>query len=572
MSELTDCKQSADSASRKRCPSPDQEESSVIPTKSTKVSDASNETLSTSESCKDSEAESKDNALVQSQAKESEVSAAVVHTERGSDSAAVAPISSSAKAGSHDASDTEKPQSSDTQRSGDAKVDIQKDAGGEYRPSTKLDQSDSAAIAAAEALASLTGGDGEDSEETPCSSERAQQEKRGSKLKQRGGHDSSKETKTQAAAADSSTSVHSVDREDAEDIPDADDGDDSIPGSSSTPSSSFPSDNEDNDDGECAIVSVKMAPEIRQSVALLAQVQMRLEALEKKSARLHQRLELKMNRQRRPHLDQRSSITQSIPGFWVTALLNHPHLSAHIDETDEDALSYMIDLEIESFKNNKLGYRIRFHFRRNPYFQNNIIMKELHLGMGGSPMSFSNPILWHRGQNLTAHSEPRKTARGVYQTFFSWFSDHSNPARDDIAQILKDDLYRDPLRYYLTPLWEPRENGSSASGARAADNSNGDECVVISDSDDDQEPGEAGQGHSREEEDEDEEEEERIQSAGSDDSDQEAGEGEEEDESFGEKDEEVYVDEEEESSRDQKARDQDDEDDIEVDEEDESKD
>uniref|UniRef100_G3PEZ8 Testis specific protein Y-linked n=1 Tax=Gasterosteus aculeatus TaxID=69293 RepID=G3PEZ8_GASAC len=204
-----------------------------------------------------------------------------------------------------------------------------------------------------------------------------------------------------------------------------------------------------------------MAPEMRQSVALLAEVQMRLEALEKKSARLHQRMELKISRQRRPHLDQRSSITKTIPGFWVTALLNHPHLSAHIDETDEDALSYMTDLEIESFKNNKLGYRIRFHFRRNPYFQNNIIMKELHLGMGGSPMSFSNPILWQRGQNLTAHSEPRKSSRGVYKTFFSWFSDHSSPGQDDVAQILKDDLYRDPLRYYLTPLWEPRENDES---------------------------------------------------------------------------------------------------------------
>lgn len=29
-------------------------------------------------------------------------------------------------------------------------------------------------------------------------------------------------------------------------------------------------------------------------------------------------------------------------------LLNHPHLSAHIDETDEDALSYMTDLEVGS--------------------------------------------------------------------------------------------------------------------------------------------------------------------------------------------------------------------------------
>ncbi|XP_040009127.1 testis specific protein Y-linked isoform X2 [Xiphias gladius] len=501
MSELTDFKQSADSASRKRCPSPDQDEGSTIPCKSTKVSDASNEAGVISESRKNSKAESKEAAGNEGRSKDSVEEPAAVQTDQGSGSmggTSTPPVNNSS-AGGHDASNTEKPQSSGAQ------------GGTEQLPAAPLDQSDSAAIAAAEALASLTGGDGEESQETPCSSEKAKQVKQGSKFKQRGGQQSSRAgSKTQAAAADSSTSVHSTDREDADDAPEADDGDESISGSSSTPSSSFPSDNEDNDDGECAIVSVKMAPEMRQSVALLAQVQMRLEALEKKSARLHQRLELKISRQRRPHLDQRSSITKTIPGFWVTALLNHPHLSAHIDETDEDALSYMTDLEIESFKNNKLGYRIRFHFRRNPYFQNNIIMKELHLGMGGSPMSFSNPILWHRGQNLTAHSEPRKSSRGVYQTFFSWFSDHSNPGQDDVAQILKDDLYRDPLRYYLTPLWEPRENGSGGSGARAADNGNGDECVVISDSDDEpgEETGEAEQGHSREEEEEDEEEEE----------------------------------------------------------------
>lgn len=530
MSEVTGCKQSADSASRKRCPSPDRDEGNTIPSKSAKVSDASNEAGVTSESCRDSEAESKEIVGSEGQAKDSEGKAAAVPADQGSgstDGTSAQPVNNSSADG-HDVSDTEKPQSSDAHGSVDSKEDTEKTAGTKQRPSASLDQTDSAAIAAAEALASLTGGDGEDSQETPCSSEKVKQVKQGSKFKQRGGHQSSRTgSKTQAAAADSSTSVHSTDREDADEMPEADEGDESISGSSSTPSSSFPSDNEDNDDGECAIVSVKMAPEMRQSVALLAQVQMRLEALEKKSARLHQRLELKIGRQRRPHLDQRSSITKTIPGFWVTALLNHPHLSAHIDETDEDALSYMTDLEIESFKNNKLGYRIRFHFRRNPYFQNNIIMKELHLGMGGSPMSFSNPILWHRGQNLTAHSEPRKSARGVYQTFFSWFSDHSNPGQDDVAQILKDDLYRDPLRYYLTPLWEPRENGSSGSGARAADNGNGDECVVISDSDDEpgEEAGEAEQGHSREEEEEDEEEdeeeEERGPSAGSDDSEQE---------------------------------------------------
>ncbi|KAM9342814.1 testis specific protein Y-linked isoform 2-T2 [Pholidichthys leucotaenia] len=522
MSEVMDCKESADSASRKR-PSPSQGEGNTIPSKLSKVSEESNEPGCTSASSKNSEAESKEAVGSEGHSKDEDKEPTTVHTVQSSDTNTQPANSSSADR--LEAGDTVQ-QTSHQRESSDTKEKRGKTPAAEPLPSTPLEQSDSAAIAAAEALASLTGGDGEDGQETPCSSEKAKQVKQGGKFKQRSGQQSSKvASKTQAAAADSSTSA------DADDIPEADEGDESVSGSSSTPSSSFPSD-EDNDDGECAIVSVKMAPEMRQSVALLAQVQMRLEALEKKSARLHQRLELKISRLRRPHLDQRSSITKTIPGFWVTALLNHPHLSAHIDETDEDALSYMTDLEIESFKNNKLGYRIRFHFRRNPYFQNNIIMKELHLGMGGSSMSFSNPILWHRGHNLTAHSDPRKSSRGVYETFFSWFSDHSNPAQDDVAQILKDDLYRDPLRYYLTPLWEPRENGSSGTGARAAGNR--DECVVISDSDDDpgEEGGDAEQSHSREEEEDDDEaegeHEERGPIAGSDDDSQPEGDEEEE--------------------------------------------
>lgn len=48
--------------------------------------------------------------------------------------------------------------------------------------------------------------------------------------------------------------------------------------------------------------------------------------------------------------------------------------------------------QIESFKNNKLGYRICFHFRRNPFFQNKMIVKELHLGMGGELTSITSPL------------------------------------------------------------------------------------------------------------------------------------------------------------------------------------
>ncbi|XP_020785495.1 testis specific protein Y-linked [Boleophthalmus pectinirostris] len=496
MSEVTDCKASADSASRKRCPSPKRDEGDPVPNKTRKVSDELAETKVTTENGKNIESDCKD--------AEGSVSSEREVVESGSESADATSSQTvpNVNADGQDVKNCDKPESSGAQEERE-----------QEKPPTPLHQLESAAIAAAEALASLTGRDGEESQEATCSSEKDKHGKQLNKSKLR------VNTKTQAAAADSSTSMHSSGKEDEEDEGEAEEEEEeeSVPGSSSTQSSSFASENEENDDGECAIVSVKMAPEMRQSVTLLAQVQMKLEALEKKSAKLHQRLDIKINRLRRPHLDQRSSIAKTIPGFWVTALLNHPHLSAHIDETDEDALSYMTDLEIETFKNNKLGYRIRFHFRRNPYFQNNIIMKELHLGMGGSPMSYSNPILWHRGHNLTTHSEPKKTGRGVYQTFFNWFSDHGNPAQDDVAQILKDDLFRDPLRYYLTPLWEPRENGSSASGTRAAGNGkdDGDECVVISDSDDEAgaegseaEGDQSSQGEDREEEEEGEEEEE----------------------------------------------------------------
>uniref|UniRef100_H3D4P2 Testis specific protein Y-linked n=1 Tax=Tetraodon nigroviridis TaxID=99883 RepID=H3D4P2_TETNG len=448
MSEATDCKQS-ESAARKRRPSPERDGDGTA-SKTLKLADG--QARVASERCDGNEADSNFGGKAQSEAgAEDGEEAAVVRADPEAAGTTAQPVKNSGGRGDRN-------------------------------------RSDAAAIVAAEALASLTAGDEE---------KKAKQTKQGSKFRARGSQHSAgagASSRTQAAAADSSTSVLRAGGEEGKDLPEAEEGDDSLSGSSSTPSSSFPSDNEDNDDGECAIVSVKMAPEMRQSVALLAQVQMRLEALEKKSARLHQRLELKI-RQRRPHLDQRSSYRQDHPRLVPLQLLNHPHLSAHIDETDEDALSYMTDLEIESFDNNKV-YRIRFHFRRNPYFQNNIIMKELHVGVReGPPRSFSNPILWHRGQNLTANSEPRKSSRGVYQTFFNWFSDHGNPRQDDVAQILKDDLYRDPLRYYLTPLWEPRENGSGGgSGAKTGDNSKGDECVVISDSDDDPDEDEPGPG------------------------------------------------------------------------------
>ncbi|XP_033858436.3 putative testis-specific Y-encoded-like protein 3 [Acipenser ruthenus] len=346
---------------------------------------------------------------------------------------------------------------------------------------TEALDSDWAAMAAAEALASLTRGGGTAKEATLKAQSKRKPAKSGKKPEDcvgggPSGRWGSREGSPEKAGKPLKTGAV-VDSEGFEVIDTSvEDEEAEAEAASSSPAASS---SENAEDAECAIVSVetRVAPETRRSLATLVQIQGELEEIEKRAARLYRRMELKFNRMRRPHVEKRHAVIQGIPGFWVTAFLNHPQLSAHIDEHDEDALSFMTNLEVENFKGTRLGYRICFHFSRNPYFQNEVLVKEFHLRANGASISFSNPICWLRGRNLASHSGMVKGPGSlrVYQSFFSWFTDHSSPTTDEIAELLKDDLWKNPLQYYLLPLSQSAQNGRQVG--------NGDECVVISDSD-----------------------------------------------------------------------------------------
>ena len=51
-----------------------------------------------------------------------------------------------------------------------------------------------------------------------------------------------------------------------------------------------------------------------------------------------------------------------IPKFSLTPIkfVNHPQISALLDEEDEEALHYLSSLEVEEFEDIKSGYRIKF--------------------------------------------------------------------------------------------------------------------------------------------------------------------------------------------------------------------
>lgn len=45
----------------------------------------------------------------------------------------------------------------------------------------------------------------------------------------------------------------------------------------------------------------------------------------------------------------------------------------------------------------------------------------------------------------------KKQRNSEYRTFFDWFTDNSDPVNDEIAELIKDDLWLNPLQYYLVP-------------------------------------------------------------------------------------------------------------------------
>lgn len=226
---------------------------------------------------------------------------------------------------------------------------------------------------------------------------------------------------------------------------------------------------------ECSIVSVQSRPhKAEHYLEALEAVQQELESVNEQANRAFLQLRSKYGGLRRPHLDKRNGIIRNIPGFWVTAFLNHPQLSAMIDDRDEDTLSYMTNLQVEDFTHMKSSCKIKFYFSGNPYFQNEVIVKEFQCGSSGRLVSHSTPIRWWRGQDPTGKT--RKSGPSA-RSFFTWFSDHSFPAADRIAEIIKEDLWPNPLQYYLMGEGDSGENGEDS------ETENGDDCVLIVDDD-----------------------------------------------------------------------------------------
>ncbi|XP_068390510.1 protein SET-like [Eschrichtius robustus] len=207
----------------------------------------------------------------------------------------------------------------------------------------------------------------------------------------------------------------------------------------------------------------KEEEEQQEAVEHVDEVQNEIDRLNEQASEEILKVEQKYNKLRQPFFQKRSELMAKIPNFGVTTFVRHPQVSALLGEEDEEVLHYLTRVDVTEFEDSKSGYRIDFYFDENPYFENKVLSKEFHLNESGDPSSKSTEIKWKSGKDLTKRASQtqnkasRKRQHEEPESFFTWFTDHSDAGADELGEVIKDGIWPNPLQYHLVPDMDDEE-------------------------------------------------------------------------------------------------------------------
>lgn len=203
------------------------------------------------------------------------------------------------------------------------------------------------------------------------------------------------------------------------------------------------------------------------SIEKLQEVQDELEKVNEEASDKVLEIEQKYNEIRRPVYQKRNEIIKSIPDFWLTAFLSHPVLFDFITEEDQKILKYLDTLEVDDFKDVKSGYSFTFNFNANPYFEDTKLTKTFTFFDEGTTKITGTNIKWKEGMGAGNGVNPEKKGNKrplTEESFFSWFSetqqkDIAEGLHDEVAEIIKEDLWPNPLKYFNNEADEEDSDG-----------------------------------------------------------------------------------------------------------------
>nr|XP_043635883.1 NAP1-related protein 1-like isoform X2 [Erigeron canadensis] len=217
------------------------------------------------------------------------------------------------------------------------------------------------------------------------------------------------------------------------------------------------------------------------SIEKLQEVQDELEKINEEASDKVLEVEQRYNVVRKPVYDKRSEVIKSIPDFWLTAFLSHPVLSDLLTEEDQKIFKHLTSLEVEDFKDVKLGYSISFNFSPNPYFEDLKLTKTFTFLDEGTTKVTATSIKWKEGMGIPngvcGHDHEKKGNKRCHEddSFFSWFSgsqqkDDMDEIHDEVAEIIREDLWTNPLTYFNNEADEEEFGGEEGDEEFLTDN------------------------------------------------------------------------------------------------------
>ncbi|XP_059299903.1 NAP1-related protein 2-like isoform X1 [Lycium ferocissimum] len=227
------------------------------------------------------------------------------------------------------------------------------------------------------------------------------------------------------------------------------------------------------------------------SVEKLHEIQNELEKINEKATDEVFEIERKYNKIRKPVYDKRNDIINSLSDFWLTAFLSHPVLGDLLTEQDQKIFKFLSSIEVEDSKDVKLGYSITFNFKPNPFFENSKLSKTYTILEDGSTKVTATTIKWKEGKGIpkgVVQEKKGKKRSHAEESFFTWFSEVNKKddsdddekevldIQDEVAEIIKDDLWPDPLTYFSNEVVEEDfEGDEGGEGEGSEDDEDEDE-------------------------------------------------------------------------------------------------
>jgi len=206
--------------------------------------------------------------------------------------------------------------------------------------------------------------------------------------------------------------------------------------------------------------------EMQKAFEAIGDVQNEIDRLNEQASEEILQVEQKFNKLRLPNYKKRSDLISKIPSFWISVFLNHPQLSTYLDQEDEAILQHLKRVDVEEHDDIKSGYRIKFTFDQNSFFDNDVLTKEFNINETSETTCKATPIRWkNESKNGPASKEAGNDRKRSHDTnesgsssFFSWFASTSDAGSDEFGEILKDDIFVNPLQYYLAASADDEDN------------------------------------------------------------------------------------------------------------------